>query len=79
MPSEILRRQVWVSFGGFFLLSSFMATLDAFGIDRILYSVDYPFGSPERGRAFLESLPLEPKDLAKVTHRSADQLLKLST
>ena len=78
VPSEILRRQVWVSFGGFFMRPSFMATLDAFGVDRILYSVDYPFGSPERGRAFLESLPLEPEDLAKVTHRNADQLLKLA-
>ena len=79
VPSEILRRQVWVSFGGFFALPSFMATLDAFGVDRVLYSVDYPFGSLERGRAFLESLPLEPKDLAKIAHRNADQLLKLST
>ena len=78
VPSEILRRQVWVSFGGFFMLPSFLATLDAFGIDRILYSVDYPFGAPERGRAFLESLPLEPEDLAKVTHRNADHLLKLA-
>ena len=79
MPSEIFRRQIWVSFSGFFALPSFMATLDAFGVDRVLYSVDYPFGSLERGRAFLESLPLKPEDLAKITHRNADQLLKLSS
>ena len=78
VPSEILRRQVWVSFGGFFMLPSFLATLEAFGVDRILYSVDYPFGSPERGRTFLESLPLEPENLAKVTHGNADRLLKLA-
>ncbi len=78
IPSEILRKHVWVSTSGFFFLPSFMATLDAFGADRILYSVDYPFGSLERGRAFLEEIPVDAETLAKVAHRNADQLLKLT-
>lgn len=79
MPSEILRRHVWVSTSGFFMVPSFMATLDAFGADRILYSVDYPFGSLERGRTFLEQLPVDAATLAKITHENADSLLKLTT
>jgi predicted TIM-barrel fold metal-dependent hydrolase len=78
LPSDILRKQVWVSTGGFFFLPSFMAALDAFGPDRLLYSVDYPFGSLEGGRAFLEKLPIDDETLAKLTHRNADKLLKLS-
>jgi predicted TIM-barrel fold metal-dependent hydrolase len=78
IPSEILREHVWVSTGGFFSLPSFMATLDAFGADRMLYSVDYPFGSLERGRAFLETLPVDGETLAKIAHRNADKLLRLS-
>ena len=78
IPSEILRKHIWVSTSGFFFLPSFMATLDAFGADRILYSVDYPFGSLERGRAFLEELPVDPETLAKIAHGNADQLLKLT-
>ena len=78
VPSELLRRHVWVSMGGFFFLPSFIAALDAFGADRLLYSVDYPFGSLERGRAFLESLPVDPEILAKLTHENADLLLKLT-
>jgi uncharacterized protein len=79
LPSEILRRHVWVSTGGLFFLPSFMAALDAFGPDRMLYSVDYPFGSLESGRAFLEQLPLDAETLAKMTHKNADALLKLSS
>ena len=79
LPSEILRRHVWVSTGGFFFLPSFMAALDAFGPDRMLYSVDYPFGSLESGHAFLEQLPLDAETLTKMTHKNADELLKLST
>jgi len=79
LPSEILRRHIWVSTSGFFFMPSFSAALAAFGPDRILYSVDYPFGSPQRGRAFLEGLPVDADTLAKITHRNADQLLKLAT
>jgi predicted TIM-barrel fold metal-dependent hydrolase len=78
LPIQILREHVWVSTSGFFFLPSFMATLDAFGTDRILYSVDYPFGSLERGQAFLETLPVDSGALAKIAHSNADQLLQLS-
>jgi predicted TIM-barrel fold metal-dependent hydrolase len=78
VPSEILRRHVWVSTGGFFMVPSFLAALDAFGADRMLYSVDYPFGSLERGRAFLEQLPVDAETLAKIAHGNADHLLRLS-
>lgn len=78
VPSEILRKHVWVSTSGFFMVPSFMAALDAFGPDHILYSVDYPFGSLERGHAFLRDLPIDTETLAKVAHRNADCLLKLT-
>ena len=78
VPSELLRRHVWVSMSGFFFLSSFQAALEAFGEDRLLYSVDYPFGSLERGRAFLEDLPVADDVLAKIAHANADKLLHLA-
>ena len=63
---------------GFYYLPSFLAALDAFGPDRMLYSVDYPFGSLEGGRAFLETLPVDVETLAKIAHQNADRLLKLA-
>jgi predicted TIM-barrel fold metal-dependent hydrolase len=77
LPSEILRQHVWVGPSGFYFLPSFMAALDAFGPDRILFSVDYPFGSLEAGRKFLEELPVDAETLAKIAHGNADRLLKL--
>ncbi len=76
-PSEILRQHVHVTVGGFFIQSSFMATLDAFGPDRIMFSVDYPFGDLKKGIAFLDSLPLSPEDKAKIGHGNADRLFRL--
>jgi predicted TIM-barrel fold metal-dependent hydrolase len=77
VPSELLRKHVWVSTGGFFHLPSFMAALDAFGPDRMLYSVDYPFGSLKNGRAFLDNLPVDADILSKLTHQNADRLFRL--
>ena len=77
LPSEVLRTHVHVTMGGFFIKPSFLATLDAFGADRIMFSVDYPFGDPKKGLAFLESLPLSSEDRAKIAHRNADRLFKL--
>ena len=77
LPSEVLRKHVHVTVGGFFMRPSFMATLDAFGADRIMFSVDYPFGDPKQGVAFLDSLSLSAEDRAKIAHKNADRLFKL--
>ncbi|HET7882141.1 MAG TPA: amidohydrolase family protein, partial [Acetobacteraceae bacterium] len=50
--------QVWITTSGFFMIVPFMAALMAFGVDRIMFSVDYPFASNARARAFLDALPV---------------------
>lgn len=71
--------QVWITTSGIFTVPPFLAALAllTFGIDRILFSVDYPYAPNERGRAFLQSLSLSPADLAKLAHGNADRLLRL--
>jgi len=51
--------------------------VQTFGIDRILFSVDYPFAANATGRAFLDALPVSPADRAKIAHGNADRLLRL--
>ena len=69
--------QVWITTSGFFTMVPFMAALMSFGVDRILFSVDYPFASNARARAFLDALPVSPADRAKIAHGNADGLLRL--
>jgi predicted TIM-barrel fold metal-dependent hydrolase len=69
--------QVWITTSGFFTMPPFMAALMSFGADRILFSVDYPFASNARARAFLDALPVSPADRAKIAHGNADRLLRL--
>jgi predicted TIM-barrel fold metal-dependent hydrolase len=69
--------QVWITTSGFFTMVPFVAALMSFGVDRIMFSVDYPFASNTRARAFLDSLPVSLADREKIAHGNADRLLKL--
>lgn len=76
--SETILDHVVVTISGFFTLPPFLAALLAFGPDRILFSVDYPYASDLAGRAFLNALPIPPSDKHKIAHGNADRILKLS-
>jgi predicted TIM-barrel fold metal-dependent hydrolase len=75
--SQTLREQVYVTTSGIFTSPPLTAAIDTFGIDRILFAVDYPFSPNEDGRRFLDSLTLEEGDLQKISYANADRLLKL--
>jgi predicted TIM-barrel fold metal-dependent hydrolase len=76
--SEYVRRHLWVTTSGMFSLPPTLCALSVFGVDRVLFSVDYPFSSNGAGRAFLDALPLAPDDKAKVAGANAARLLKLA-
>src|SRR6516225_1579986 len=69
--------QVWLTTSGIFDEPPFLTALLTFGIDRIMFSVDYPYAPNAAGRKFLDRIALSPADKAKLAHGTADQLLKL--
>jgi uncharacterized protein len=76
--SQTIVDQVYVTTSGFFTIAPFMTALATFGIDRLMFAVDYPYANNDDGRALLDRLPLSPNDLAKVAHANADRLLRLA-
>jgi len=75
--SQTILDQVWLTTSGIFTEPPFLAALLTFGIDRIMFSVDSLSLQKKNGRALLDRLSLSAADLAKLTHRNADALLKL--
>ncbi|HZU32070.1 MAG TPA: amidohydrolase family protein [Candidatus Angelobacter sp.] len=75
--SQTILDQVWITTSGFFSLPPFLAALTSFGVDRILFSVDYPFSQNHVAMKFLADLPVSPADREKIAHGNADRLLKL--
>jgi uncharacterized protein len=75
--SQTVLDQVWITTSGIFNEPPLIAALLTFGIDRIMFSIDYPYSANQLGRDFLDRIALAPADMAKLTHGNADALLKL--
>jgi hypothetical protein len=77
--ADYFQSNIHCTTSGYFTLPPLRCAFEVVGINRLLFSVDYPYSSNMRGRAFLDSLPeaLGPDDIAKLTHRNADHLLNL--
>jgi 2,3-dihydroxybenzoate decarboxylase len=56
---------------------AFMLAYEVLGADRILFAVDYPFGSGEGSVAFLDTAPIPDSDKEKIYHRNAETLFRL--
>jgi predicted TIM-barrel fold metal-dependent hydrolase len=72
-----LRENVHYTFGGFNFPATFLDLLLEVGAGRIMFSVDYPYGSMAEARAFLEQLPVTAADKERIAHGNAEQLFGL--
>jgi predicted TIM-barrel fold metal-dependent hydrolase len=75
--SSTILDQVWLTTSGIFTEPPFLAALQTFGIERLMFSVDYPYAPNVKGRDFLNRISLSPADMGKLTHGNVDALLKM--
>ena len=57
--------------------NAYQAMANVIGVDRIVFTADYPFANMEAGRKFLEQMPIPPADKEKIAHSNAERLLRL--
>jgi predicted TIM-barrel fold metal-dependent hydrolase len=67
----------YVTTSGYFTHPPFECALRVVGVDRLMFSVDYPYSATSQGRQFLDSLPIDPVDKAKIASGNAARLLEL--
>jgi uncharacterized protein len=57
--------------------NAYQAMANVIGVDRVVFTADYPFANMEAGRKFLEQMPIPPVDREKIAHGNAERLLRL--
>jgi predicted TIM-barrel fold metal-dependent hydrolase len=67
----------WITTSGFFSDPALLCCVMEMGIDRILFSVDYPFVENPPGTAWMERVPLCAEDRAKILSGNVKRLLKM--
>ena len=67
----------WITTSGFFSDPALLCCMMEMGIDRILFSIDYPFVENPPGAKWLETLPLCAEDKEKLLNGNVKRLLKM--
>lgn len=75
--ADTFHEQVHITTSGFFTQPPLQIAIDTFGIDNIMFSVDYPFSTNQMGMDFLGSIRLPQNQIEKIAYQNADKLLNL--
>ncbi len=72
-----LRENLHYTFSGFNYTATFLDLFLEVGVDRIMFSIDYPYGSMQKGQDFLNNLPICAADKERIAHGNAERLLRI--
>ncbi|QSE94920.1 amidohydrolase [Rhodococcus pseudokoreensis] len=73
--SDYVRNNVYITPSGMFSQAQLQYCVETLGVDRILYSVDYPFIGNEGAVAFLENANLPEDAKPRIAHENTEKLL----
>jgi len=63
--------------GGLHGPEALLCAVSALGADRVLFSVDYPWVTPQDGVACFDNTPMSDSEREKISHLIAEKLLRL--
>jgi predicted TIM-barrel fold metal-dependent hydrolase len=75
LPSEYVLDRVVITTSGLFSVPPLRCALDVFGLERVLFSIDWPYAPNEAGRRLLDEAPLSGADLELFAHGNAERVL----
>jgi len=77
--ADYFQSNIHLTTSGYFTRPPLRCAVDVVGIDRLMFSVDYPFSTNVQGREFLTDSAqwLSGADMAKLSFGNAERLLKL--
>jgi 2,3-dihydroxybenzoate decarboxylase len=78
LPSQYFGTNIVITTTGVFSHAALIATIQAVGVDNVMFSIDYPFESTEQAVQFIRTAPLAPADQARVAHVNAERILRLN-
>ncbi|HZT50635.1 MAG TPA: amidohydrolase family protein [Stellaceae bacterium] len=74
---ELFCKHFWITTSGFFSNPALLCCVQEMGVDRIIFSIDYPFVANQPGVDWIDTIPLCEEDKAKILHGNVERLLKL--
>jgi 2,3-dihydroxybenzoate decarboxylase len=74
---DLFCEHFWITTSGHFSTPALLCSILELGIDRVLFSVDYPYVESLPGMKWMETVPLSREDREKMFNGNARRLLKM--
>jgi 2,3-dihydroxybenzoate decarboxylase len=74
---EYLKQNIYVTTSGWFSDSALKYVIDVMGIDRVLFSIDYPYEEQKIASDWIDNLDLPLEQKEKIAYKNAAKLLKI--
>ncbi|KAH8696762.1 putative 2-amino-3-carboxymuconate-6-semialdehyde decarboxylase [Talaromyces proteolyticus] len=75
----VWNENIWITTSGMFTVTPFATLIRSTSVDRILYSIDYPFEDNKDGQEFLKKLKrsgfVTDEEMEKICYKNAEKLL----
>lgn len=75
---DYLQQNLWVTTSGNFYTPALQCAIATMGVDRVMFSIDYPFENMSWASDWIESAPISDADRQKICFDNAARYLKLS-
>jgi 2,3-dihydroxybenzoate decarboxylase len=77
--AQYLRDHFYITTSGNFHTATLTNVIEEVGVDRVMFSVDYPYESISEGASWFDGCPLDPESRIKIGRSNAQRLLKLQS
>lgn len=76
-PSEYFKSNIYVTTAGVCSNEPLRCAIDALGIDRVMFSVDYPFENPDHASSWIDQAPITNQERQKICFDNAKSVFNL--
>jgi predicted TIM-barrel fold metal-dependent hydrolase len=75
--ADYFQTNIWFTTSGYTTFPPLQCAMSVVGIDRLIFSVDYPYTDNDSARTLLDTAPISPADREKLAHANVEALLGL--
>ena len=77
-PSEVFRRHFWITTSGVCDRAALQCSIDALGVDRVMFATDYPYEDIVLAGEWIDNVPIDLSQKQMICRGTAERLLRFN-
>lgn len=76
--TDYLQSNFYITTSGYFENNALIHAVKVMGLDRVMFSVDYPYESSKQGCDWFEAIPFSEEEKQKIAYDNAMEILRFT-